>query len=125
MFKRLLLTALVSIFSVNMANAAEGFMHWVDVMKKADIDNDNMISPSEIVGFSHEDIYVGFQPFMASHFSRFDFNNDGYLSMEECRQGMKNLDYSDKQVTREFTRDHFGFRGMMEGERRKGRMDHN
>jgi EF hand domain-containing protein len=114
MYKRLIATALLGILPVTMAYSTEGLLHWVDVMKKADSNKDDKITPSEIVNFKHEDRYVGFQPFMASHFSRFDFNNDGYLSMEECREGMKKLDYSDKQVTGEFTRDYYGFRGLME-----------
>jgi EF hand domain-containing protein len=124
MYTRIITIALLFMLPITSTYSAEGFMNWVDVMKKADIDKDSKVSPSEVVNFKHADRYVGFQPFMASHFSRFDFNNDGYLSMEECREGMKQLDYSDKQVTREFTRDHFGFRGMMDHEQHRDRKDH-
>jgi len=75
----------------------------------ADQDADSRLSPSEIVAFGERDHYTGFQPFMADHFAKFDFNGDGYLSFDECRKGMKQAGYSDEQVVAEFKRDH-GFR---------------
>lgn len=88
---------------------ADGFMPWTDVLRMADEDADSRLSPSEILNFGERDHYTGFQPFMADHFARFDFNGDGYLSFDECRKGMKQSGYSDEQVVAEFKRDH-GFR---------------
>ena len=42
-----------------------------------------------ITALTHDQEYPGFQPLMASHYSRFDFNNDGILTVEECQEGMK------------------------------------
>jgi len=117
--KILAVSALAALFSTG-AQSADGLVKWTDLLKNADADKDAKITPAEIVHFKHEDVYVGFQPFMAAHFQTFDFNHDGSLSMEECREGMKKLGYSDEQVTREFRRDYFGFRGLMEKEMQEG-----
>jgi len=116
---KILALSAVMVFLSTGALSAGTSTQWTDVMKNADADKDQKVTPSEIVNFKHEDVYVGFQPFMAAHFTLFDFNHDGYLSLDECREGMRNLGYSDQQVTREFRRDYFGFRGLMEQEMQK------
>ncbi len=47
---------------------------------------------SEITTQTHAQKYGGFNPYMTSHYPRFDLNNDGILSTEECRQGIAQLD---------------------------------
>jgi hypothetical protein len=89
--------------------AADAFMPWQKVLEVADVDRDSRLSPEEILKFEQRDHFMGFQPFMADHFSKYDFNEDGFLSLEECRKGMQEAGYSDAQVTAEFKRDH-GFR---------------
>ncbi len=48
----------------------------------------------EIARLTHSQYYTGFQPVMASHFPKFDFDHDGMLSREECRKGNRRLDGS-------------------------------
>ena len=42
-----------------------------------------------ITAQTHDQEYPGFQPLMASHYPKYDFNNDGILTVEECQEGMK------------------------------------
>jgi hypothetical protein len=56
-----------------------------------------------------------------SIFSKFYFNKDCVLTIEECRRGMKQLVHTDGQVTQEFNRDYYGFRTLMEAKRDKTR----
>jgi EF hand len=125
MNKKTIATAILSIlFVTGVYSAEESFKRldpWTVIVKRADTNNDNNLSPSEIVNFKHSDRYTGFQPFMASHFPKFDANKDGVLTIEECRRGMKQLDYTDGQVTQEFNRDYYGFRALMEAKSDKTR----
>lgn len=107
--KILAVSTLIAVF-ITGVQSAEGFLSWIDIMKSADVDKDAKITPAEIVNFTHESEYPGFQPYMASHFPLFDFNGDGALSMDECRDGMKKLGLSDEQVTTEFKRDFYNLR---------------
>jgi hypothetical protein len=43
---------------------------------------------------THSQYFAGFQPFMATHYPKFDFDHDGSLSRDECREGMQQLDAS-------------------------------
>jgi hypothetical protein len=106
--KRLLIIVAVCALPVGIAWAG-GFMPWADVVKMADLDQDRKLSAAEILNFPHHEHFQGFQPFMANHFQKYDFNQDGFLSFEECRKGMKMDGYSEEQMVAEFKRDH-GFR---------------
>lgn len=105
--------ALLALAPIGIATAA-GFMPWTDVIKMADADNDSKLSHSEVMNFAEREHFQGFQPFMANHFTKFDFNKDGFLSFEECRKGMQESGYTDEQVIAEFKRDH-GFRPWSQG----------
>jgi len=107
--KKIIVVFVMCLLPLATAVGAEGFAPWTDVMKQADTDNDDRLSPSEVMYFENRDHYLGFQPFMAGHFPKFDFDGDGFLSFEECRKGMQMAGYSDEEVMQQFKRD-FGFR---------------
>jgi Ca2+-binding EF-hand superfamily protein len=111
--KKILTTVILSAFFATSVYA-ESTIPWEKVWAKADTNNDGKLNSTEVVTFTHAQMYPGFQPYMASHFSKYDFNNDGELSMEECHKGMAELDHSDGQVTQEFNRDYYGFRALVE-----------
>ena len=81
----------------------------MDVMQMADTDIGSQLSPNEVMNFAKRDHYTGFQPLTADHFSKFDFNGDGFLSFEECRNGMQMAGYSDEGVMHQF----WGVRNFM------------
>jgi len=115
-------TAMLSIFFVTGAYAAEDFKRispWEVIIYSTDTNlattksgpvgaevDFKRLSPWEviierdankevgIVEFTHDQYYSGFHPVMASHYPRFDFNNDGILTRAECREGMRLLDAS-------------------------------
>ena len=110
--KRILIVIAVFTLLIEMAWAA-GFMPWTDVLTIADENKDQKLTSAEIMNFAKREHFQGFQPFMASHFQKYDFNKDGFLSFEECRKGMKMDGYSDDQMVAEFNRDH-GFKPWKE-----------
>jgi len=109
LMKKILALIVVCFLAIASVSGAQGFAPWMDVMKQADKDNDGRLSPNELMYFENRDHYLGFQPFMADHFPKFDFDGDGFLSFKECREGMEMAGYSDDEVMQQFTRD-FGFR---------------
>lgn len=61
---------------------------WTVIIER---DTDTKVEAAKL---THAQYYAGFQPVMASHYPRFDFNNDAVLTREECREGMQQLDNS-------------------------------
>lgn len=82
--------------------AAEGFTPWPEVLKMADANQDGKVSPHEVMFFESAEHFVGFQPFMADHFQDFDADNDGVVSLDECRSGLDKLGMSDAQISQAF-----------------------
>ena len=86
--------------SVNVA--AEGFTPWPEVLKMADSNDDGRVSPHEVMFFDSAEHFVGFQPFMADHFQDFDADGDGFVSLDECRSGVKKLGMTDTEISQAF-----------------------
>lgn len=82
--------------------AAQGFMPWTKVLEMADTDGDGMLSAKEVLYFDAADHYVGFQPFMSTHFREFDANGDGMVTMEESRAAVERLGMSEADMSKAF-----------------------
>lgn len=100
-FARMLVAAL-SLALVAAGAHAEGFMPWTKVLEMADTDGDGMVSAKEIMYFDAADHYVGFQPFMTSHFRDFDTNGDGMVTMEESKAAVARLGMSEAEMSEAF-----------------------
>lgn len=97
-----LLAALLSICSMGVLAEAAGFLEWVAVVNKADLDKDGMVSAHEIMMYDPAVEEVGFRPFMVDHFAAFDSNGDGMLTMDEIKAGMVKANMTDKDMSRAF-----------------------
>ncbi len=82
---------------------AEGFMPWSDIMKMADANNDQVLTPKEVMTFEFATQYPGFQPFVASHFMQLDADHDGTITFEEFRSRMTTIDMDDKEMDEAFS----------------------
>ena len=55
---------------------AEGFMPWQKVTEMADLNDDGMLTMFEVERFKPVAKFLGFQPFMADHFTELNTNDD-------------------------------------------------
>jgi len=83
--------------------SADGFAPWTDVMKMADTNNDQVLSPTEVMEFQFAQDYPGFQPFIATHFQQLDANGDGMITFEEAHAQMQVLGMQDDAMNKAFT----------------------
>jgi Ca2+-binding EF-hand superfamily protein len=85
------------------AAQAENFMPWTDIMKLADSNKDQIVSPAEVMMFKFADQYPGFQPFIATHFMNFDADKDGMITFDEFHAQMGSLKMDDDAMNRAFS----------------------
>ena len=81
----------------------EGFMPWTDIMKMADVNSDQMISPHEVMMFKYAAQYPGFQPFIATHFMHFDADGDGMITYGEFHSEMGTMKMTEGDMTKAFS----------------------
>jgi len=97
-----ILSALLSLFSLGAVAQAAGFLEWVDVVNKADVNKDGMVSAHEVMMYDPMSHEAGVRPFMVDHFIAFDTNADGMLTMDEIKAGMVKASMTDKDMSRAF-----------------------
>ena len=103
--KKLSLTVFAVLITAGLSTAqADGFMPWTDIMKMADENNDSMVSPNEVMTFKFAAQYPGFQPFIATHFMKFDANSDGMISADEFHSEMGTMRMTDDDMNAAFTK---------------------
>jgi hypothetical protein len=99
---KFILSALLSVFSLGVFAQAAGFLEWVEVVNKADVNHDGMVSAHEVMMYDPTSHEAGFRPFMVDHFIAFDTNGDGMLTMDEIKAGMAKANMTDKDMSRAF-----------------------
>ncbi len=89
----------LSLMAVTASVQAEGFMPWTDVMMMADADHDGALTMNEVETFNDAEHFIGFQPFMADHFSIYDTDADGKVTMAELKAGTLRDKMTDPEVS--------------------------
>ena len=100
--KKFVIATLMLLVSSSAFPQAAGFLEWIDVVNKADMNKDGMVSAHEIMMYDPATAEVGFRPFMVDHFAAFDSNGDGMLTMDEIKAGMVKANMTDKDMSRAF-----------------------